>query len=517
MPTVNLAVGNQQIALSQSRFESILQGDLSAAKAMGPWDRVKDLFSGGNKSAALETLVDSIQGMDAVQSFNKLTEFAVNKRELGAEVLVGPANHENECSVAFMIKGQSLKVIGGLQHDQTLAQLGRTAARDVPTAHDPSWLNVEGLKLSDASAFVGVTDASFTRGGVHKKVATVSDGPDPMAAAVPKPRPGVPFAGGVVDLLDASMEALAAPKPKSTVTGLLRAEDSQGRNDFRTESAVAQMAAGRPLERYVSTQRPLDPNTPLPAGLNKPHAAYATFDRYGPPVIQGELDRTLTTLTPTQARSVLMQAIDMQRVFYKEKLAHNDLHMHNLMTYRNADPECITLKAIDFGKAKIGGTADGCVANLKYLFNRTAIDAGDSIRRAARENGPEALFDTEAVEKHYPLHRLLARAGESGESSLTTLTAKSDQYNSLLSQVGDQLVKDLAAAEKLPPGARDAAVDAAFQKVGILLGAACDQAAPSRPAVAPPAAPATESDPNCLVNRNIPPDVALASGVAQAN
>jgi hypothetical protein len=432
MPNVNLNVGTQQIALSQSRFESLVAGDTAAATKMGPLDQFKDLFSGGAKKAALDSLVKSMEGSpDAVSRFAKLAESAVNPRDLSISI-PSQADHQGKTQVGFMIKGQLLMPMQTMSRTQALAQIGNVGAGLNVADYQPDWLSAH--KKDDAEAVRGVTDDNFKSGGVHKKVAK---GPD-----------GVP-------------------------TGLLRAEDSTGKKDFAQEIAVRNLAFGKPeLQRYVSTQRPLDPSLPA-GGLTKGRESYATFDRFNnPPVAAKELDDAVKTLTPAQTRSVLHQSIDKARVLYKERIAHNDGHMHNEMTYIDTqNPDNITLKSIDFGKSKVNASKEECVANLRYMFNRTAIGTGDGIRRAARESSmPEALVNKEAVEKHYPLHRLLARAGEAegGASTLTGLTAKSDQHNQLLANVGDQLVADLAAAELIAdPAERDKEIDVAFLKAGM--------------------------------------------------
>jgi hypothetical protein len=116
---------------------------------------------------------------------------------------------------------------------------------------------------------------------------------------------------------------------------------------------------------------------------------------------------------------------------------------------------------------------DECRANLKYMFKRTAIGTGDSIRRGARENWDEkGVFidvDKAAVEKHYPLHRLLARATEpeGTSSTLTQLTAQSDQFNDALDNIGDELLNSLEEAEKIDdPMEKDEAIDKAFNAAG---------------------------------------------------
>jgi hypothetical protein len=140
----------------------------------------------------------------------------------------------------------------------------------------------------------------------------------------------------------------------------------------------------------------------------------------------------------------------MLKVFYLHDLSHRDLHMHNLMVYQDkAHPENVVLKAIDFGKSRINEHPDPGqrLDDLRYMFNKTAIDFGDKLKRGYREAGlPRA--NTASTQKHYPLHRLLAQAklGNDG-GTLDQRVSASAEFDELLNHVGQQLFDDLRAAQ----------------------------------------------------------------------
>jgi hypothetical protein len=459
MSSVNFNINNRQVQVSQQRIEAFLAGDEKGATTLGSFESFKNFFTGGPKESELKTLFESIKhspGPDSVARFAALAEHAVDPSALKVQ-MSGQPNADGKVEVGFLIHNQLMMEPKSVGQQATLAILGQAPRIEINIAEfTPDWMG--GHRIDDDEAFVGVTRESFGSGGIHKKVAT---------------------------------SAADAP------TGLLRAEDSTGEKDFLKESQVNDLASKRAeVRRYVSTQRPLtdaqatqlsaqgltgpkDKQPKLGPQVSYTKKSYATFNRYkSPPVEQGELDKTAKNLSPNQTRSVLRQAVDMQRVFYKNRVAHNDLHGHNLMTYKNKkDPNNITLKAIDFGKSKVNADVDECRANLKYMFKRTAIGTGDSIRRGARENWDEkGVFidvDKAAVEKHYPLHRLLARATEpeGTSSTLTQLTAQSDQFNDALDNIGDELLNSLEEAEKIDDP-MEKAFNAAGDRVdGLYIGA----------------------------------------------
>ena len=511
MTSVNINIGaNTPFALSETRVQKLMSGDTEGAKAMGLLDRFKDLFNHGAKQAALNELVGKFEasvGSDAVSRFRLLSDHLVNKSDVQLlDVGVDIRDHQGKAEVTFLVKGQPIKTLN-LDHASVMAQLGVVVPSgphaNLPVHTQADWM--ANLKLGDQDASVGVTNESFSAGGVHKKVAIV---------------------GG-------------------KVSGLLRAEDSTGRTDFANEVRIqAHANDGRPeLARYISTQRSLET---VPEGL-KSDGSYAVFDTFRPPVIQGELDKVLGELTPDQARSALAQTVDMLRVFYKSNVSHRDLHMHNLMVYRDeVDPSRLTMKAIDFGKSKVGEgvSQKHGLDDLRYMFNQTAIGAGDTVRRGYREAAlhnptigyalpaaagvlaapilvaaapvivPAGLMapelgskvvkkvtdavtvDTGAVPKHYPLHRLMAQisagptigaeaTSEARSQALGARAVESAQFKELLANVGNQLIKDLEYAEN-PDDLHfvhpDTLIDRAFQRAAATLdNAAVSLSAPAAP------------------------------------
>ena len=287
----------------------------------------------------------------------------------------------------------------------------------------------------------------------------------------------------------------------SVATGALREEDFRGGHDVANDDGMRRYAEGRPgLGRFIATQRSLqDP----PAHLES--------------VNPGELDKVLIDLTPKQARSALVQTMEMLKAFYLNDVSHRDLHMHNLMVYRNnADPDLIAIKAIDFGKSEFGEgvSKKKGLDDLRYMFNQTAMGAWDSVIRSIREAAwsraylgdivfvtsglasggsvvadmvGHAVFavmkpDVGAVAKHYPLHRLMAQVGAGaiaeGASEQVRLqalldrVAKSDHYKELLANVGEKLCEDLQVAENPDPlhsDSRKNRIERAFQRATLTL------------------------------------------------
>lgn len=437
---INVKINDQAFALSQARVDRLLRGQTDAARAMGFFDKFKDVvFHGGAKQAALNNLVSQFADAspsDALGTFAELSKHVVNKSDLMVDV--SPPENDGKAKVQFLVKGTPIST-EMLDHRTVAAQLGKALPPGVhgalPILEQAQWLDSHRRPDSDATR--GVDDHSFGEGGVHKKVAMVSGAP----------------------------------------TGLLRAEDDTGRGDFEREQRMhdhAEQTGRQELKRYVSTQRKLAPENKPP---NLSQGSYAVFDTYDPQHVSAkELDKDLVNLKPDQARSVLNQTVDMLRVFYENDVSHRDLHMHNLMVFRDVnDPNHVTLKAIDFGKSQIGNSQAGAglsldrkFDDLRYMFHRTASGIGDSVMRTARET---VGFQEGRVDKHYPLHRLLGQLslGPAGEGGLHARATESAKFNELLGSVGDQLLDDLRQAEAGPTANRDEKVSAAFQRAARVL------------------------------------------------
>lgn len=480
MVTMNVRINDGNLALSEARVDRLLRGDTDGAKAMGLFDRMKDVvLNGGAKQAALNALVDRFEAsrpLGALAAFSAISEHVVDKSDLMLDV--SPPYSTGMADVRVLVKGSPVAMLQ-VNHASAAALLGKAlptgAHAALPIMEQANWL--DGYKRPDEKATEGIDDKSFSAGGVHKRVALLKG---------------------------------------HGATGLLRAEDATGRSDFAREQAMHDLAheGGREeLNRYVSTQRRLEH---IPGNLDA-RGAYAVFDTYDKTKVDsGELDKTLTTLQPDQARSVMRQTVDMLRVFYQNDVSHRDLHMHNLMVYQDkGDPSRITLKAIDFGKSEIGAhlSQSKKFDDLRYMFNKEAIGFGDSMRRTLRESRMNSA-DRVAVGKHYPLHQLLAQVslgvGEglggllprpepelvdkkgkaipAEQIALDARTYESARFDDLLAGVGDQLIQDLELAES-HPNERAALIDAAFQRAGSVLDeAAARVAVPERFEVPPPGA-----------------------------
>lgn len=62
MVTMNVRINDGNLALSEARVDRLLRGDTDGAKAMGLFDRMKDVvLNGGAKQAALNALVDRLK------------------------------------------------------------------------------------------------------------------------------------------------------------------------------------------------------------------------------------------------------------------------------------------------------------------------------------------------------------------------------------------------------------------------------------------------------------------------
>lgn len=213
---------------------------------------------------------------------------------------------------------------------------------------------------------------------------------------------------------------------------------------------------------------------------DKPHATVTLYDPSH--VKSGELDREIGSLTPTEARSVLIQTVDLARVLYKNQISHQDLHMHNLMVYKPLNPGQgnITLKAIDFGKSKTGiATESDRLNDVRYLFHKKA--SSGELETLGRNMRDALGYAQDKQAKHYPLHKLLVRCASATIRS--DASAPKDAYDRLLSGIGDRLIQRLQAAEDLAGVERSAAIDQAFDEAMASLVITADNL--NRPVIQP--------------------------------
>lgn len=437
MDKINISLGlNQSLALSESRIRNFLDGDNTAAQKMGWFDTFKDkVFHGGAKQAALQQLAqefDAAHGLSAFEKFERLAQYAAPTDR--SQFTVTVSGEQQAPNLAYCIKDTVVK------QDQVTAQawnvietrLGHvTGLGDMAGTHAADWLAQYERQDLDGERRQ-VQDSAFNEGGVHKRF-------DPRS-------------------------------------GVLRAEDNTGSGDFARERLIEERASNSDsLARYVSTQKVIAPEEMqerLPSiQSEKPHATVTLYDQTH--VTSGELDRQLDSLTPREAHSVLMQTVDMARVFYQNGISHQDLHMHNLMVHKPTDPTQanITLKAIDFGKSRVDVQSESDRLNdVRYLFHKQASSGKlETMRRDAREY---FNYDMDKQAKHYPLHKLMGQCAQAGLGEHTPLAP--DAFDESIRSVGDQLVAQLQHAETLPPQAREAAIDEAFNQAMDSLSAITD-------------------------------------------
>lgn len=437
MDKINISFGlNQSLALSESRIQKFLDGNNAAAQKMGWFDTFKDqVFGGGAKQAALQQLAqefDAAHGLSAFEKFERLAQYATAAdRSQFTVTNEGPQQAPN---LTYSIKGTPVK------HDQVSAQawstietrLGQvTGLGDMGHPRAADWLGQHERQDLEAERNA-VTDDAFREGGVHKRF-------DPRS-------------------------------------GVLRAEDNTGACDFDKERLVEERAAtSDSLARYVSTQKVLseaEKSAMLPGiSSNKAHATVTLYDQAH--VTSGELDRQIGTLSAREAHSVLMQTVDMARVFYQNGMSHQDLHMHNLMVHKPVDQSQnnITLKAIDFGKSKVGVTSESDRLNdVRYLFHKQASSGKlETMRRDAREY---FNYDMDKQAKHYPLHKLMGQCASAALGGQAALAPNA--FDEAISRAGDQLIAQLQHAETLDEPARTQAIDAAFDLAMNTLSATSD-------------------------------------------
>lgn len=440
MNKINVTVGQtQSLRLSEARMQSALDGDSAALQRMGWFDRFKDtVFNHGAKRAALTELAqelakdfDASQGTAAFDRFTKLARMATPLDR--SQFTVAFEGTAEDPRVTYRIKQFTVKTealdtaqVQALKTRCGVIRGADAAGNDLPA----DWLGPhERVDLEQARA--QLQDSAFQTGGKHKRF--------------------------------------------DKDTGILRAEDQQGTQDFAREKQIADLAEANPaLSRYVSTQRVINPSdmvTLLPqVKSNKAHAEVTMYD---PAHVQSnELDQELSQLSAEQARSVMMQTVDMARVFYQAGVSHRDLHMHNLMVYRPVGPSAgqITLKAIDFGKSRLDvQTQDDKLNDLNYLFQKKASSGGGE---TAWRNAREILgVGAERQAKHYPLHKLLvhcARAGDAGR------VVDDDAFDETIKSTGIRLNNALTQAEELQEELRPAAIDQAFNEAMSTLSQVAD-------------------------------------------
>ncbi|MEG1456395.1 MAG: hypothetical protein RSC66_12595, partial [Comamonas sp.] len=207
----------------------------------------------------------------------------------------------------------------------------------------------------------------------------------------------------IAQVRDADFSGGGVNKKFHAASGLLRAENRTGTEDFDRELALTAYAEDRPeLAGYISTQKKVTDAAQLHPALSPQHA-YAVVDIYDPEHVQShEMDLCLDSLSRDQAKSLLAQLVDMARVLYKSQVAHRDLHMHNLVVHEIKDTGSVHLKAIDFGRLALGEDfAARKFEDIDYLFDKQGATLLETFGR-----NHLARAGSEVEMKHYPIHKL---------------------------------------------------------------------------------------------------------------
>ena len=422
--SINLS-SDQAVMLSESRLKSILSGDAQAIQRMGWFDKLRDtLGNHGSKQAALEKLAQDFDESHGTQALDRFRQLASMARPLDrSQFTLSVEGPFEQPSLVFRIKQYTVKTDSFAPNEREMldARWGRVKgfdAADNPKAAD--WLGIfKQENLNDARN--QLVDNAFQTGGKHKRF--------------------------------------------DVTTGVLRAEDATGALDFEREKLIAELANTKPeLDRYVSTQKMIEPekrHTLLPlVQSEKPHAVVTLYNPDH--VVSHELDQALHTLTSGEAHSLLMQAVDMTRVFYKSAISHQDLHMHNLMVHKPLDANVghITLKAIDFGKSKVSVDNEYDRLNdVRYLFLKQASSGTiETMRREARDL---LRYDIDKQAKHYPLHKLLVQCAR---ASGNNLFVNDHDFDDTIKATGERLVDALKQSELGPEALKENAIDLAFNE-----------------------------------------------------
>lgn len=385
------------LVLTGKNVAGMISGDEKAATRMNLWGKIKDLFRTEKKEDALKALFRVLDSEAPVRSFHAFTQLgrmATDANRTLFSVAVKP--NEDGGEVRYSVNGHVVKAerVSSQERDMILTLMG------TPMCAEDARVQVSSLddyRLETDLGVLFLQTGDFASGGAHKRFAAHA--------------------------------------------GVLQARDDIGREDFVRESQLATYAESRPdLQNYVSTQQPIA----APPGVDAKFA-YARVAQYDPQhIVCSELDAGLNTLSLDQARSVVVQLVDMVRTFYGHKVSHRDLHMQNLLLHTRREDGAVFLKAIDFGRAQFG---EGFVEaerfnDIDYLFGRVGCSFAETVGRnyLAPRNSAVAL-------KHYPLHKLLNHFDVWGAKNVTEI----------LSGIGNMLKADLEEA-----GEDERRIDQAF-------------------------------------------------------
>ncbi|CAI2345315.1 Protein kinase domain-containing protein [Vibrio parahaemolyticus] len=230
-------------------------------------------------------------------------------------------------------------------------------------------------------------------------------------------------------------------KDKNTNLGILHAKNKTGTRDFLKEQKISRYCDSKPI---LSSVVSLQTQDGLPESfVNK---NFATFSVYDDQIKSEMLSEVLASgLSMEQAKFLSCQLIDILKIFYMNKVSHNDLHKDNILILKEKGQEQkeLLMKVIDFGRAKIDSEFDNVRFNdINYVFFNKGISILETTARniftpvAASMNYGPAL---KIKQKHKPLHDIIKSCCNTkvnidkelsiiGSKLKHTLSAESEQY-----------------------------------------------------------------------------------------
>jgi len=372
---INATSGHSTFLLSDKRVGHMLSGDRKTATHMGVWDKFKDLFRTEKKEAALNCLFALLNGntsSDHFHRFNKLSMMASESNRLifTVDVASGSGQDPDGSRVSYCINGQAVKTYDVTSYDREVIMTKLGQPLDTQTLHTEMAL-LDCCERNTDSEIKKLTNADFKSGGVNKQF---------------------------------------APK-----VGVLKSCNSVGNNDFALEGELRNYAKDfLAMSSYSSMQQKIT----APENVD-PNFEYAKVTRYDESkVTSSEFSECLGRLTEEQIMSVAVQIVDMEKEKYKAKVSHGDPHGDNLLLITRLKDNAVFLKAIDWGHAKFGEDFKGVsLRDIDYIFNRQARSQIETLSRNYLRSE-----DSEKMKKHYPLHKLLEKAGGSPEAVAETLS-----------------------------------------------------------------------------------------------
>jgi hypothetical protein len=391
------------LSLSSARLGKLMDSDPRQATALNVFDRFIDLFRPHSKQVALKNLHQMLHdgGSSNFARFNLLSQLAApDSQSLFTLSITAHPEAPDRHRIEYCINGQPIKAdtIDSHEKDTICRHMGKPLDTSILQEQVST---IDRHRRSTEELVAQVRDADFSGGGVNKKFHAQS--------------------------------------------GLLRAENQTGTQDFERELALAEYAQDRPeLASYISTQKKITDPRCLHPELSSAHA-YAVVDVYDAKHVSShEMDQCIDALSREQARSLLPQLVDMARVLYKNQIAHRDLHMHNLVVHEIKETGSVHLKAIDFGRMEMGEDfAARKFEDIDYLFDKQGATLLETFGR-----NHLARAGSQVDRKHYPIHKLCEK-----------FNAKGMALEPVLSRMGAHLKFDLRHA-----GSNEALVDAAFHK-----------------------------------------------------